>query len=281
MAQISTQLIKELRDRTLVAVGKCKEALENSNGDINLAIEYLRKQGIASASKKQDRETNEGSIFFAETDEAVVLLEVSAETDFVVRSAPFEEYAKKCAMEIAKTKPVSLEAFLAAPSSQDANLTNEQVKALAIQTLGENIQIKRYSIEKKSTNNSVAIYSHMNGRVVTMVEIEGSDAVKDLAFNLAIQIVATAPDYINPSDVPSEIIEKEKEIVVAQNQGRPPEVLTKIIDGKMNTYYKQVCLLKQPFIKNEDLSVEQLIAAKSKEIGKDIKFGRFIRWQIG
>jgi elongation factor Ts len=280
MGQVTMQLIQELRARTSVSISKCKEALESSNGDIDAAIELLRKQGMASAGKKQDRETNEGTISFFDSNDTIALVEVNAETDFVVKNQTFQDFVKATAEELAKTKPASLEDFSSQPYSKDTSITNDQFRSLTIQAVGENIKVKRFLVESKKANSSIALYSHMQGKIVTLVEIEGDSQQHALAYDIALHTAASGPEYLDRHSVPAELIEKEKEIVREQSKDKPAAMLEKIVDGKLQAYYKQICLLDQGFIKDESISIEGLIAKKSKELGKELKLVRFIRWSV-
>ena len=191
-------MIKELRDRTGVGMGKCKEALEEAHGDMELAISNLRKAGMASAVKKEGRTTNEGMIGTAENGQVVALVEINAETDFVVKNERFQQFLKNIAEEIATTRPASLEAFLKQKFSKDNHLTIDEYRATIIQTIGENIQIKRLKIIPKSSDKSIGVYNHLGGKIVTLVEIKGSPSQDALAKDIAMHIAAASPEYLAP-----------------------------------------------------------------------------------
>lgn len=279
MTQVTAQLVKELRDRTGVGMGKCKKALDEAGGDIEKAIEELRKAGMASAVKKESRETNEGVIGFAQTADKVALIEINAETDFVVQNENFQKFVKTISDVVAEKAPSNLEQL------QEVQLDNgrtvEEFRAEHIQSLGENIRIKRFHIENKQANSSYGIYSHMGGKIVCMVEIEGANDVEALAKEVAMHVAAEAPEYISPEQIPADVIEKEKDIARAQVQGKPENIIEKIIQGKMNAFYDDVCLPRQKFVKDPSQTVEKYVAAEGKKNGKELVVKNFVRWQVG
>ena len=281
MTQITAQMLKELRERTGVGMGKCKEALTESGGDIEQAISNLRKAGMASAVKKESRETNEGLIYVHESEGQIALVEVNAETDFVVKNERFSDFAKNIVKEISATAPATLDAFLQQKYSQDSNLTIDEYRSLTIQSLGENILIKRFEFFPKKAEHSISVYSHMGGKLVTMIEIAGSADEEALAKDIAMHVAAEAPEYISSEEIPERVIEHEKEIAKAQVKGKPENIIEKILTGKLQAYFNQVCLLNQKFVKNPDVTVKQLVEQRGKEMGKSLKISQFLRWGIG
>lgn len=278
---ITATMIKELRERTGVGMGKCKEALEEAHGDMELAISNLRKAGIASAVKKEGRTTNEGMIGFFENDKTAAIVEVNSETDFVAKNERFKEFLENIAAEIAKTHPASLEAFLAQPYSKDTSISIDQYRATVVQTIGENIQIKRLFTTAKSPSKSIGIYSHLGGKVVTMVEIEGSDAEQSLAKDIAMHVAAAHPEFLSPEKVPPELINNEKEIAKSQIKNKPENFIDKIVEGKLNAYYESVCLTKQKFIRDDSKSIAQIVEDRAKQSGKPLQLTNFLRWTVG
>jgi elongation factor Ts len=281
MTQVTATMIKELRDRTGVGMGKCKEALEEAKGDMELAIANLRKAGIASAVKKEGRATNEGMIGAAENDKVVAVVEVNAETDFVVKNDKFQQFLKDIAAEVAATNPASLEALLAQPFSKDNSLTIDQYRSTIIQTIGENIQIRRILTLAKDSTKSVGLYSHLGGKIVTAVEIEGSADEKALASDIAMHIAAAAPDYLEPEQVPANVLANEKDIAAGQIHNKPANIIEKIVEGKLNAFYDSTCLVRQKFIKDDSLTILELVNKRAKETGKPLKLVNFIRWNVG
>ncbi len=278
---VTAAMIKELRDRTGIAMGKCKEALEEAKGDMNLAIENLRKSGMASAVKKEGRSANEGVIASAEKGDTVSIVEINAETDFVARNERFLQFVQEIADEVAATKPASLDAFLAQKFSKDSSLTIDQYRATIVQAIGENIQIRRLVCFKKDAHKSIGVYSHLGGKIVTAVVIGGATGEESLAKEIAMHVAAASPEYLTPEKVPADVLEKEKEIAKAQLQGKPANMLDKIVEGKMKAYYDAVCLSKQKFIRDDSLSIEELVAKRGKEGGKALVLADFVRWAVG
>ncbi len=278
MADITASMVKELRDRTGVGMGKCKQALEVAGGDIDLAIVNLRKEGMASAVKKEGRETKEGIIASAEKDGVVSLLEVNTETDFVSRNENFHAIVKGFALDAAKNNVASLESFLASPSTSGSTI--EEVRAGAIQSLGENINIKRVSCFS-STDASLAVYIHMGGKIGVLVEIDGDTNQTELAKEIALHVAAEDPKYIDCSEVPEDVKANEKDIARAQVKGKPDHIIDKILEGKLGTFYDQTCLLRQSFVKDSSLSISDLLEKAGKEAGKTLTIKRFVRWVMG
>ncbi|MBS0585929.1 MAG: elongation factor Ts [Verrucomicrobia bacterium] len=282
MSHATPQLIKELRERTGAPLGKCKEALEHSQGKVELSIEYLRKTGIASAVKKESRTTKEGSILAYETKEAVALVEMNAETDFVVNNEKFAAFQQEVVKEACESKVDSLEALLAKKCKGDSSKTIDEGRKELISVLGENINISRVLVVLKKPNTSIGVYSHMKGKILCLVEIAGGSGEEALAREVAMHIAAEAPDYLKPEEVPLEVQEKEAEIArsaVASN--KPAEVINKIVEGKVKAFYDQVCLLQQKFVKDNTMTVGNFVAERGKAVNKPLQVVRFIRWRVG
>jgi len=278
---VTADMVKKLRERTGVAMGKCKEALDQAGGDIEKAIDVLRKAGMASAVKKEGRETKEGIIAYAENSDAVALIEVNAETDFVVQNEKFKQFAQGVAKQAAATKPSSIEDFLSHMSHEDKTLTIDQHRALIVQSLGENIQLKRMVVMAKGKGKSFGIYSHMGGKIVTLVEIDGTDGLDVFCREIAMHIVAESPDYLDAHEVPIDVKAREEEIASEQVKGKPEQIKAKIVEGKLNAFYDQVCLLRQKFVKDPSITIAALIEKESKQIGHPLTLKRFIRWKVG
>ncbi|MCH9631904.1 MAG: Elongation factor Ts [Chlamydiae bacterium] len=273
---ITAQKVKELRERTGVGMAKCKEALQGANGDIELAIDNLRKAGMASAVKKEGRTANEGLIGFAENDSHISLVEINSETDFVAKNDKFKDFLKTVAEEVIASKPKDIESFLSQKYSKDPELTVDEFRATMIQLLGENIIIKRFELIEKKSDHSYGAYAHMQGKIMTFVELSksGCDAA---ARDIAMHVAAEAPEFLNPESVPADIIEHEKEIAKSQIKGKPENIIEKILTGKVQAFFDQVCLTKQKFVKDSKLSVEAFAASQCD----GLKVVHFIRWQVG
>ena len=280
-AAITPALIKELRERTGVGMAKCQEALKEANGDIELAIANLRKSGMASAVKKEGRETKEGMIGTFENDHRIAFVEVNAETDFVVKNDRFKKFLEDIVEEVANTNPPSLDAFLQQSYSKEPGLTIDQYRATIVQAIGENIQIKRILTLQKNPEHSIGAYSHLGGKIVTAVEVTGSDKAEALAKDIAMHVAAAAPEFLSPEKVPEAIIDSEKEVAKGQMQGKPAFVMDKIIDGKINGYFDANCLTRQKYIRDDSITITDLVNQKAKEIGKPLVLTNFIRWSVG
>ncbi len=278
---ITPEMIKELRERTGVGVGKCKEALEEAKGDMELAIANLRKAGAATAVKKQGRETNEGGIATAETAERVAIVEVNAETDFVAKNEAFVKFLQDLAHEAANSNPASLEKFVEQKFSKEPSHTIEEVRTGIVQKIGENIQIRRVETLAKNGNKSIGVYSHLGGKILTVVEIEGSADEVALAKDIAMHTAAASPDFLSPEKVPHDVLEHEKDIARSQVQNKPANIIDKIVEGKLKAFYDSACLLCQKYIRDDSLTIEELVQKRAKETGKPLKVTHFIRWVVG
>lgn len=278
---ITAAMIKELRDRTGIGMGKCKEALEEAKGDMELAISNLRKAGMATAVKKEGRATNEGMIGTAEKNSTIAIVEVNAETDFVVKNDRFKQFLDDIAQEVAATKPSSLEAFLQQQYSKEPSLTIDQYRATIIQTIGENIQIRRIATFTKAPNKSLGVYSHLGGKIVTLVELTGSSKEEALAKDIAMHVAAASPEYLSPETIPANIINQEKEIAKSQIKGKPDNIIDKIVEGKIKAFYDASCLVCQKYIRDDSLSVMELLNRRAKETGTPIAATHFERWSVG
>jgi elongation factor Ts len=279
--KITPDMIKELRERTGVAMGKCKEALEQTNGDMESAIDFLRKAGMASAVKKEGRETKEGMIGVGESAKCFALIEINAETDFVTQNENFRNFLRDMAQDVAETQPANLEVFLNQKSKKDPSFTVDQCRAQIVQTLGENIQIKRFQIITKSSDISIGVYSHMGGKIVTAVILTGGSGHEALAREIAMHVAAESPDYLRPEDVPSDVKAREEEIAKSQIKGKPENMIAKIVEGKLKAFYDQVCLLHQKFVKDNAISITTLLENESKRLNKKVGIQSFIRWKVG
>ncbi len=276
---ITPTMIKELRERTGVGMTKCKEALEKSSGDMEEAINYLRKAGVATAVKKSSREAKEGKIAFAESGDAVALVEVSSETDFVANNERFVDFLNVITEEVAQSKPSHLDEFLKQPYSKDPSMSIEEYQGTLVQAIGENIHIKRFAVFPKQPSKSFGVYSHMGGKIVVLVEMNGD--APDVARDVAMHAAAASPDYLNPESVPESVREHEKGIAREQLAGKPENIMEKILEGKLNAFYDDVCLTRQKFVKDDSLSVSEFVAKKGQESGQELSIAQFVRWSVG
>ncbi len=287
MAEISAKAVKELRDKTGVGMMECKKALQESNGDMEKAIEFLRKRGAAMAAKRSDREAKEGVIIAKTTPDATtgVIVEVNCETDFVAKSDDFVKFAEAVAdLSLAGEVP-------SAQALADTKLRADfdgQTVGVAIETLtgkiGEKLEIGRYCLIK-SAQSVLTPYIHPGSKLATLVEMvpAGSDDVAACGKDIAMQIAAAAPLVIDRSEVTNENIEKESEIFKQQAlaEGKPEKIVDKIVAGRLEKYYQDVALLEQTFIKDSSKTVTDVLKDLSKQIGKDVSINKFLRYQLG
>lgn len=278
---ITAGMIKDLRDRTGIGMTQCKTALEEANGDMELAIANLRKKGLASAVKKEGREAKEGVILSAEKGDFIGIAEVNAETDFSVRNERFQKFASDIAHEVADTHPGSLELFLKQKYSKDPSMTVDEYRGTIVQAVGENIQIRRLLTFKKDAQHSIGVYSHLGGKILTVVVLSGASGEEALAKDIAMHVAAAAPEYLNPESVPQDILETEKDIARGQVKDKPANIVEKIVEGKLSSFYDSTCLSRQKFIRDDSISIADLVAKRAKEIGKPLQLAQFIRWNVG
>ncbi len=283
MKEITADMIKMLRERTGVAMGKCKEALVLAEADMEKAVDILRKAGMASAVKKEGRETKEGLILTAEDSDSLILLEANAETDFVTQNDRFKHFVHDCIKQALETKPASLSELNDQPYFKDQSITIDQYRNLVIQALGENIQIRRLQIVRKHPNRSYGIYSHMGGKLVVVVEIDGASNQADIAKEVAMHIAAESPDYLRVEEIPAEVVAREEEIARSQMAGsdKPENVIEKIVAGKIKAFTDQVCLLAQKYVKDNTVTVQQFLETCGKKVGKPLSVHCFWRWKVG
>lgn len=262
--------LKELREKTGAGIGDCKKALDESGGDIDKAVEILRKKGITKAAKRSDRETSEGIVKFkinGEGNEAY-MLKLGSETDFVARNEKFQNLADSVLGVIAENSPANLDELF--ELKVDDLSVKDTVDTMS-GVIGEKIEIVDFKVLK--SEGTVAGYSHMEGKICVLVALD-KKGENDLARDIAMHIAASNPKYMSPDEVPAEEVEKEKEVYREQllKEGKPEAMLDKIILGKINKYYEEVCLLKQEFIKDDKKKVEEILG--------DIKIEAFSRLSL-
>ena len=262
MATISAKMVKELRDKTGVGMMECKKALTATDGDMDTALEELRKAGIAKAGAKAHRSAKEGRVLTSNDNGVHVLAEVLCETDFVAKTDDFQAFTAKV-VALANTLDADGCVTEAVAEGTKGDLTD------LIGKIGENMQVRR--VARWQPAGSCASYIHMGGKVGVLAEVEG-EADDELMHDLCLHIAAFSPAYIAPEDIPAEVIAKEKEIGAAQVEGKPAEILEKIVMGKINKWYTQVCLTRQPWVKDDKKSFAK--------IAPKVTIKRFLRWQV-
>ena len=290
--QITAELVSKLRERTGAGMMDCKKALTEHGGDIEKAVEHLRKKGIASASKKAGRTAKEGTVFsYIDTDaKASVLVEVNCETDFVAATDNFKNFVISVAKQIAQTNPENPTALLSQKYIGDSSKTMEDYVKETIAKLGENMSIRRFVRYPLTAGKEVKSYIHMGGKMGVIVEVNMANAAKakqepfaSYMSDLAMHVAAASPQFLKQEEIPATLIEKEKEIAMAQlmTQNKPKDVLEKIAIGKINKYFEENCLIKQKFIKDDKKTIEALTNEIGKAMGEALSISRFARLVLG
>ena len=273
MAQITASLVKELRERTGAGMMDCKKALTQTDGDIEAAIDYLRENGIAKAAKKADRIAAEGLSYIEVKGNKAVILEINSETDFVAKNEKFVALVKNVAEAILAAEPATLEEALQVEAQGG---TVEAVINEGIATIGEKLSLRRFEVVTKTDADAFGAYSHMGGRIGVLTLVEGSteeEAAKDVAMHIA----ALAPRYLDESEVPADVLEHEKKVLTEQalNEGKPANIVEKMIVGRINKFLEEITVVKQKFVKDDSFTVEKFVASKGGKLTK------FVRYEVG
>ena len=286
MAEISAKVVMELRGRTGAGMMDCKKALKATDGDMEKAIDFLREKGLAAAAKKQSRIAAEGLVGSYICDKCGVgaLVEVNCETDFVAKTDEFKALVEDVAKQVIISNPADVDALLAT-KAEGGDATIGDIITEKTAKIGEKISIRRFSRFAPSENSFVDSYIHMGGKVGVIVEMscpEKNDAVVEVAHDVALQIAAAspvAPEYVTRNEVRADHLEHETEILKAQarNEGKPEKIIEKMVQGRIQKFYKEVCLIEQPFVKDADITVQKMIETKAP--GASVI--RFTRYKMG
>ncbi|HUF62184.1 MAG TPA: translation elongation factor Ts [Verrucomicrobiales bacterium] len=292
MAEITAQLVKQLRDKTNASMMKCKEALVESAGDLEQAETILRKRGIEGAGKKASRTAREGVVaaHIVSQGRTGALIEVNCETDFVAKNERFQRFVADLAAQAAGSSATGIEALLTESSDSQPGSTVESVVKSAIAELGENIVLRRLTRFQIETGRHgvVASYIHLHGKVGVLLEVgcEKPETVTNETFrtfvsDVTLHITAAHPACLSRDEVPETLVEKEKEIYREQVTGKPDNIVEKIVQGKLEKFYSTICLLEQGFIKDPDRTVGELLKATSQAAGDALSIRRFVRFAVG
>ena len=281
---ITAQAVKELREMTNCGMMDCKKALTEANGDMEKAVEWLREKGLAAVAKKAGRIASEGLVdaYVSEDGKVAAIIEINSETDFVAKNADFQTFVRNVAKVVAETNPADVEE-LKTKKYVDSDLTVEEVLREKVLTIGENMNIRRFV----RYEGDVITYIHGGGRIGVIAQFDtdvaANPAFAEVAKDVALQIAAAAPAYLNKDAVPADVIEKEKEILKAQalNEGKPEAIVEKMVMGRISKYYKENCLVDQEFVKDPDMSVSKMLDAKAKEMGGTISIKAYERFEKG
>ena len=284
---VTASMVKELREMTGAGMMDCKKALNETNGNMDEAIEYLRKNGQAKAEKRAGRIAAEG-IVMAEVkdDKAAPIVEVNSETDFVAKNADFQAYVKAVVNQALTTKAANMDEFMAEAWNEDAAKTVKDVLTEKIAVIGENLNIRRF--EKVETEGCVVSYIHGGGRIGVLVEADTdvvNDEIKACLKNVAMQVAAMSPKYVSRDEVDQDFLEHEKEILLAQakkeNPNKPDNIIEKMIIGRLNKEMKEICLLDQVYVQDSDLTVAKYVEKVAKENGANVAVKKFVRFETG
>ncbi|SES73432.1 MULTISPECIES: translation elongation factor Ts [unclassified Pseudobutyrivibrio] len=289
MAAITAAMVKDLREQSGAGMMDCKKALAECDGDMDAAFELLRKNGAAKAEKKASRIAAEGICKVVVEGNTAVVLEVNSETDFVAKNEKFQAYVEKVANQILKSDVTTIDELLAQPWAEDSSKTVNDVHVEMVATIGEKLSLRRF--EKVVSDGFVVSYTHGGGRIGVIVDMAGaeSDAAKEAATNLAMQIAALNPKYVSRDEVSADYIAHEKEILLAQimndpkESQKPEKVINGMIEGRVSKELKEICLLDQVYVKAEDgkQTVAKYLEQVSKETGSELNVKRFVRFETG
>lgn len=269
---ISASMVKELREASGAGMMDCKKALEETNGDMEKAIDYLREKGISKAEKKADRIAAEGLSNIYIKDNKAVIVEVNCETDFVAKNNEFKELVDKIGNALLDNDVKSMEEAL------NVKLEDKTINDLIVNetaTIGEKLSFRRFDIVVKNDTEVFGSYLHMGGKISSLVVLNGTNA--DIAKDVAMQSAAMRPSYVFIKDVPEEVVAHEKEVLTEQaiNEGKPEEIAKKMVDGRLNKFYKEICLNEQPFIKDSDVTIKDYLKKN------DMELISMIRYEVG
>ena len=284
---ITARMVKELREMTGAGMMDCKKALNETNGDMDAAVEYLRKNGQAKAEKKAGRIAAEGIVkTVVKDDKVAAIVEVNSETDFVAKNADFQSFVEDVANQAADSDAADMDAFMAEAWAADPSKTVKDALVEKIAVIGENLSIRRF--EKIVTDGCVVSYIHGGGRIGVLIEAETdvvNDEIKGCLRNVAMQVAAMYPKYVSRAEVSQEYMDHEKEILLAQakkeNPEKPDNIIEKMIIGRLNKEMKEICLLDQTYVQDSDLTVAKYVEKVAKENGANVTVKKFVRFETG
>lgn len=274
---ITAAQVKELRDATNVSMIECKNALQECDGDMDKAVKLLRERGMAVAAKRASKEANQGIIASATNEDGTTIgmVEVNCETDFAARNDSFKAFVDEIAQESVKTDEALSEKL-------------HDVLMDKVAQIGENLKIRRNIRYIKDGAGKVGTYIHLGGKVGVLIEVgctkpetETQASFADLVKDLTLHIAAAAPQYLKADEVPADVLDAERKIYAKQVEGKPENIIDKIVDGKIAKFYSEVCFVDQPFVKEPKQSITQLLEAVGKDLGDTLTIKRFVRYQLG
>ncbi len=284
MANITAGMVADLRAKTGAGMMDCKKALDETGGDMEQAIDLLRKKGLAAAAKKAGRVAAEGLVAVAGQGTCCAVVEINSETDFVAKNDAFQAFVNGVAQVVLEKNPADLDTLLAMPfPGTGRTVLEEQTHQVA--TIGENISVRRFA-RRSVSSGAVASYVHGAGKIGVLVELacdKADDRLAALARQIAMHVAAANPQYLERGEVPADVLEREKEIyrAKAKESGKPDNIIEKILDGQVNKFYGEVCLIEQAYVIDPDQKVGKVVEALGKEIGAAAKLTGFTRFQLG
>ena len=284
---VTASMVKELRELTGAGMMDCKKALSETDGDMDAAIEYLRKNGEAKAVKKAGRIAAEGLVMAeVKEDKTAAIVEVNSETDFVAKNADFQAFVKAVTEQAMATEAKDMDAFMEEAWIEDSSKTVHEALTEKIAVIGEKLSIRRF--EKIVSDGCVVAYIHGGGRIGVLVEAETdvvNDEIRKCLKNVAMQVAAMSPKYVSRDEVSQEFMDHEKEILLAQakteNPDKPDNIIEKMIIGRLNKELKEICLLDQVYVQDSDLTVSKYVAKVAKENGANMTVKKFFRFETG
>ncbi|QKY69054.1 translation elongation factor Ts [Lentibacillus sp. CBA3610] len=272
---ISAKLVKELRETTGAGMMDCKKALQETDGDMDKAIEFLREKGMSKAAKKADRIAAEGLAHIELDGNTAVILEVNCETDFVTKNDQFKQLLSELGKHLVKQQPETVEEALSQPLHGDGDTVEKYISA-TVGKIGEKISLRRFSLMNKTDNDAFGAYLHMGGSIGVLTLLEGTTD-EELAKDIAMHAAAVSPRYVSRDDVPEEEVNSEREVLKTQalNEGKPEHIVEKMVEGRLGKFFEEICLLEQNFVKDPDQKVKKYVSDKGAEVKT------FTRYAVG
>lgn len=272
---ITAKMVKELREKTGAGMMDCKKALQETDGNMDEAVDFLRKKGAAKAAKKAGRIAAEGSTFIEVDHNTAVLMEVNCETDFVTKNETFKQLLKDLGSHLISQKPASVEEALQQKWQNSENTIEAYINSI-VATIGEKISLRRFTILSKTDNDAFGAYLHMDGRIGALTLLEGTTD-DEVAKDVAMHVAAANPAYVSRNDVAEEEVNREREILKEQalSEGKPEKIVEKMVEGRLSKFFEQICLLDQSYVKDPDQKVEKYVAGQ----GATVK--TFVRYEVG
>jgi elongation factor Ts len=289
---VTAAQINELRKSTGAGMLDCKKALEETAGDFEKAVDFLRTKGLAAAAKKSGRAATEGMVaaFVADDLKSGLLLEINSETDFVAKNDTFQAFVASIGQHILATSPADVESMLAQPFSGDASKTVQTFVNGSISIIGENIQVRRFAKFDVEGDGCIGSYIHAGGKIGVLVQIASpavsaanKDQLQGFLRDIAMHTAAAAPAFVSRDQVPTDVLDREKDVyrAKAKESGKPDAIIEKIIDGQINKYYADICLVEQAFVKDTDKTIQQVAKECGAAAGGNVSITRFERFVLG